>query len=271
MVLHLRHTIDPAIHISFSADEPTLLKGAQKLAEATGLSLHPVDTPFVSRLLYTTDGLKFQHHLDDDSRPAELFIDYNSPSLDYRRVHGGGIKQPLARAVGIKPGIRPTVFDLTAGLGIDAFILCCLGCRVTMIERSPVLSLLIDDGLDRARGSIELQSLLRDRLSIVNDDSITILSGLKTPPDTIYLDPMYPHRTKSALNKQEMRLIRFLVGDDEDADRLLDAALASGSRRVVVKRPKGAAELGGAKPSHVITMKNSRFDVYIRNRMPKDR
>ncbi len=43
--------------------------------------------------------------------------------------------------------------------------------------------------------------------------------------DTIYLDPMYPHSGKSALNKLEMRIIRKLVGDDTDAALLLEIAL----------------------------------------------
>ncbi|EKD39308.1 MAG: hypothetical protein ACD_75C00442G0001, partial [uncultured bacterium] len=33
--------------------------------------------------------------------------------------------------------------------------------------------------------------------------------------------------------------------------------------RVVVKRPRLAPTLTGAVPSHVITMKNSRFDIYL--------
>jgi 16S rRNA (guanine1516-N2)-methyltransferase len=44
----------------------------------------------------------------------------------------------------------------------------------------------------------------------------------------IYLDPMFPHREKTALVKKEMRLFRPLVGDDPDAPALLQAALASG-------------------------------------------
>ena len=37
------------------------------------------------------------------------------------------------------------------------------------------------------------------------------------PPQVIYLDPMFPHRDKSALVKKEMRVFRPLVGDDRCA------------------------------------------------------
>src|SRR5690606_42059266 len=35
--------------------------------------------------------------------------------------------------------------------------------------------------------------------------------------DVVYLDPMFPHRDKSALVKKEMQVFRQVVGDDDDA------------------------------------------------------
>jgi len=81
-------------------------------------------------------------------------------------------------------------------------------------------------------------------------------------PDVVYLDPMYPHRRKSALAKKEMQLLRQLVGDDEDASELLLAALASAKQRVVVKRPRLAPVLVGSAPGFQITAPNTRFDIY---------
>ena len=83
------------------------------------------------------------------------------------------------------------------------------------------------------------------------------------PPDVVYLDPMYPHRTKSALPKKEMRLFRLLVGPDDDAAALLAAARAVALRRVVVKRPAGAPFLGAAKPDGRVESKNTRYDLYL--------
>ena len=56
----------------------------------------------------------------------------------------------------------------------------------------------------------------------------------------IYLDPMFPHRDKSALVKKEMQVFRTVVGDDDDSPALLKAALAVATYRVVVKRPRKA-------------------------------
>ncbi len=217
-------------------------------------------------LVYTEKGLQIQLKHDNKNRPGPiLLVDFLSQSLRYRLKKGGGIKQALARAVGIKPGLRPSVIDATAGLGIDSFILASLGCSVTMIERSPLLAALLEDGLSRARLSLDIPEQVKNLLSLIHGNSQKIFQEVASTrrPDTIYLDPMYPHSSKSALNKIEMRTIRTLVGDDRDTATLLQSALECAGKRVVVKRPKGAERIHDEPPSHVIKMKNSRFDVYM--------
>ena len=201
--------------------------------------------------LYTESGLELHYRNRLNGR---LRVDFEAAALLYRKQHGGGIKQPLARAVGIKPNIRPSIIDGTAGLGVDSYLLASFGCRVTMIERSPFLAALLADGLERTQA---------DNPILLRGDASKQLIKAENQADTIYLDPMYPHRSKSALNKQEMRIIRELVGDDDDADTLFRTALGHAANRVVVKRPKGAPYLNSQKPSHQISMKNSRFDVYM--------
>ncbi|MBS1227845.1 MAG: SAM-dependent methyltransferase, partial [Proteobacteria bacterium] len=78
----------------------------------------------------------------------------------------------------------------------------------------------------------------------------------------IYLDPMFPHRDKSAQVKQDMRHFRPLAGDDDDAPQLLAAALALATHRVVVKRPRKAPAIAGQLPGSALEGKSSRFDIY---------
>jgi len=131
------------------------------------------------------------------------------------------------------------------------------------VRTFPLLAALLADGLERAEENQELQQTVLNKLTLLQGDATHIMAGLKNQPDTIYLDPMYPHKRKSALNKQEMRIIRSLVGDDHDAGKLLDSALLHACNRVAVKRPKGAPLLNEKQPSHAIIMKNSRYDVYM--------
>lgn len=105
-----------------------------------------------------------------------------------------------------------------------------------------------------------------DNLQLIAQDGLNYLEQLSEldKPEVIYLDPMYPHRTKSALVKKEMRILRHLVGNDQDAQMLCQQALQKAKKRVVVKRPRIAEPLL-AKPDIVFSGSNSRFDVYLIN------
>jgi 16S rRNA (guanine1516-N2)-methyltransferase len=214
--------------------------------------------------------------------PAEtkikpMVVDFFSPGLQYRYLHGGGVRQTLARAVGIKAGYRPKVLDATAGFGVDAIIIARLGCEVLMLERSPIIHALLADGLKRARSNPEFKKI---KLSLKKADALVYLDKLGKKlnkpikpafattlandlPDVIYLDPMYPERRKSALNKIEMRVLREVVGEDLDADKLFEQALQCAQKRVVVKRPRLGVSLGLLKPDLKFVGKSGRFDVYL--------
>jgi len=239
--------------ISFSQDVPRFRQQAEKLAAKMKLPLiQPTCKNFPEiLLLYNTNGLELHCHKTVRGR---LYVDFQAANLLYRKQHGGGIKQAIARAVGIKANIRPSILDATAGLGIDSYLLAGFGCNVRMIERSPFLVALLEDGLKRISAS---------NPQLLQGEAVTLIKQAANSADTIYFDPMYPHSKKSALNKQEMRIIRELVGDDHDADKVFLTALNYAKKRVVVKRPKGAPLLCDQKPSHEIIMKNSRFDVYM--------
>ncbi len=191
-------------------------------------------------------------------------VDFVGGKMGHRRQFGGGRGQPLARAMGLKGGANPTIVDATAGLGRDGFVLASLGARVTLLERSSVMAALLADGLERARQCDDTRIIAEQHLQLVNTDSATWLRACPETdqPDVVYLDPMYPHRSKSALVKKEMRALRAMVGDDMDAPDLLAAALSCAKKRVVVKRPKGAPVLTGPKPSGDIASKNTRYDLY---------
>lgn len=201
-----------------------------------------------------------------ENAPGAVFVDFVAGAVAHRRRFGGGRGQSIARAVGLKGGASPTVLDATGGLGRDAFVLASLGCRVTLLERSPVVAALLEDGLERARADAEIGLWVAERMLLVHADAVAWMDGLaeRDFPDVVYLDPMFPHRRKSAQVKKEMALFQQLLGGDEDADRLLPAALRVARKRVVVKRPDYAPLLGGIEPTMAITSKKHRFDVYVK-------
>ncbi len=239
---------------------------ARKLAQQLNVPFTPASKQSNTTLLlvYTDNGLELQDISKNRKNPQTLLhVNFVRGKMGYRFAHEKTIKLPLAKAVGIKPGVRPTVFDATAGLGVDGFVLAALGCQVTMCERSAVLGALLFDGLERAKQSASTEKIVAHHIHFLNENSIHYLANTTNRFQSIYLDPMYPHSDQSALNRLSMRIIRDLVGDDLDAEELLFLSLTKALNRVVVKRPRSAPRIGDHKPSHVIKMKNSRFDVYM--------
>lgn len=235
------------------ADAGTL----SQLAEKWQLAHSP---EAIMALVLTPENLQLRKM--DEPKLGGIFVDFVSGAMAHRRKFGGGRGEAVAKAVGIKKDYLPDVIDATAGLGRDAFVLAALGCHVRMLERHPVVAALLDDGLQRGYQDVEIGEWLKQRMSLIHASSITALADIAAPPDVIYLDPMYPHRQKSALVKKEMRVFQSLVGADDDADALLAPALALAKRRVVVKRPDYAEPLAGQKAPSAVTTKSHRFDIY---------
>jgi len=193
-----------------------------------------------------------------------IFIDFEQGKNAHRRQFGGGRGQPLAKAIGLKKGATPSIIDATAGFGRDAFVLANLGCDVTLLERNPLIAILLEDALLRASENSDINNIVT-RMSVNNVDAIEFLTQLKQQqyPDVIYMDPMYPSREKSALVKKDMRLLHELAGPDTDSEQLLTSARSVALKRVAVKRPKSAPFVGNQKPATSIESKNTRYDIYL--------
>ncbi|OAN19162.1 16S rRNA methyltransferase [Photobacterium jeanii] len=238
-----------------------------QLAQRWGLS-HTDSSDFA--LVLTEQRLELRKL--DEPKLGAVYVDLAGGAASHRRKFGGGRGQAIAKAVGLKGGVTPRVLDGTAGLGRDAFVLASLGCYVQMVERHPVVAALLDDGLARAKQDPDIGGWVSERMSLLHASSQQALVDLAqqdgfVAPDVVYLDPMYPHKKKSALVKKEMRVFQSLVGADLDADGLLAPAMALATKRVVVKRPDYAEFLDLVKPSTAIETKKNRFDVYVKAAM----
>ena len=199
---------------------------------------------------------------DKTAESDKLICDFTGGAVRHRFRFGGGRDQALPKAVGMRGGKTPMIVDATAGLGRDAFLLASLGAEVTLIERSPEMQDLLVDGLERARKAGGDVAEVVSRMTLLHGDARDLLDGLS--PEVVLVDPMHPARKNSALVKQEMRLIREIVGTDEDAAELMTVALATARKRVVLKWPLRADPMDGiGAPSHQITGKSTRYDVYM--------
>jgi 16S rRNA (guanine1516-N2)-methyltransferase len=240
---HINEVISSAIAVGY--EDASLHDRAESLARQLQLPLNNKQFP---RLSVTQDKLIL---LLPGFSP--LSVELGSELILRRRQEGKA--QGLIRACRPGPGVR--LLDVTAGFGRDAAILAGFGADVVMIERHPVVCALLGDALERMR-----EAFPKIKLSLICTNAIAYLHHL-TPeeyPDVIYIDPMHPLRQKSALVKKEMQVLQQLVGPDQDAEALIQAAMGHARLRVVVKWPQRLAPL--IPPKHSIQGKTVRFDVY---------
>lgn len=169
--------------------------------------------------------------------------------------------QEILKAIGIKKDSNLKVLDTTAGLGRDSFILANFGCKITMLERNPIIFLLLQNAIENSKNNPEIAKITQN-MTLINQNSIEYLKNLKENFDVIYIDPMFPKTNKSRLVKKDMQIFREIVGDDLDSNKLLESALQQNVKRVVVKRMKKAEYLANKKPNFEIVGNTTRFDVY---------
>ena len=264
---------------------PSLLKAAARLSVNLGLPLleRPWRTGVEMLLVVTPRRLELRVVGGDITIAGGRPVYVDASKLDVTSPAGRRLKQPMAKAVGLKrlkdlETHRPIVIDATTGWGADSFLLASLGCEVLAVERHPVVHALWHDGLLRA---ISKWPSVYPRLSAVNadaramfhrmarrnpdrSDAMSAKLGRFLVPDVIYLDPMFPTRKPGrGAEPKPLRVLRRLVGDDPDATGLFRAALQVARRRVIVKRPLRAASLDDMAPTASHKGKSLRYDIYV--------
>lgn len=168
---------------------------------------------------------------------------------------------PLARAVAAPASEHYLIIDATAGLGGDSLLFAALGHQVLAFERNPTIWKLLDDGLARMRADAQVADIV-SRITLQHGDARDLLKNATPRPEIVYIDPMFPlKRRESALPAKELQRLRQIVGRDEDATALFEAALHVATRRIVVKRPNDANPLApGVIATH--SGKTIHYDVY---------
>jgi 16S rRNA (guanine1516-N2)-methyltransferase len=243
--------------------------GTTKMDLAQGLNLPVFAGPELVPACYThllcaaAEGLSLG--LRGPDAPGATRVDFLDPVLQHR-LRTSGKRQGLGKAVGLEKAAGIRVLDATAGLGRDALVLAHLGCDVTLLEREPLLHVLLEDGIARALAEPSLAATAR-RLRLLRADArdyFAAIAGGEVPaPEVIYLDPMFPARDKTAKVKKDMALLQALLGPEDDLAGLLDAARACALRRVVLKRPGSKTLAGLPRPTFVVAGKAAHFDVYV--------
>lgn len=209
-----------------------------------------------------------------------------TPSWDklQKRVVTAGRKSELVLQAA-KITSSSHVLDATAGFGHDALILASSGACVTLLEKLPIMALLLIAEQFRMSHEKNWQKLLA-RLQIYGMDLQNFYQSQhqqnannKADFDVVYLDPMFPEDSyldsKSGrgaqVNKRMQALhhiaqIPTLAEESEllaKAKGLLAISNADKTRRVIVKRPKQAPFLAQVTPDDSWQNDAVRFDAYF--------
>ncbi len=181
-------------------------------------------------------------------------------------------KELLVRAVKIKGKEHLRVLDCTAGLGEDSFLLAAAGWDVVLCEYNECIFSLLEDTIQRALQSEEMKDIAGRMHCIKMDgkDCCDRIGGKKDlgnvgafQPDVIFLDPMFPEKTKNSLTNKKLQLFQKLESPCRTEEELFTAALSANASKVVVKRPVKGAYLAGKTPGYSIGGKTIRYDCYV--------
>jgi len=264
---HGSRTTDHAPSIAVAFDRPADRDAAGTLATRLGLPLaRKFRDPHDLHLVWAAadgGGHRLELRVVADGHPLRgghgvasdlLKLDVTSPA-------GRSLRAPVLKAAGVRRGVpRPRVMDVTAGLGEDAWLLAAAGCKLVAVERHPVIHALLADGLRRAAAEAP-ETAARITLRPPQDAQAALGEPANPAAGVVLIDPMFPGPRKTA-ERKAMAVLRWLAGNDPDADNLLGPALKRATRRVVVKRPRAAPPLNGKPPTVTHGGRGLRFDVY---------
>lgn len=247
--------------IAVLAGDPDSMEKGEELAGKLDLPLidnreHACETEYALFLVRDRKGLSLQ-----DQQGLSIRGDFTRmlPRLRQANLQNEFLVK-ASRLKGIE-GV-PAAVDATAGLGEDSLILAAAGFQVDLYEHNPIIAELLADALERASILPELEEVV-SRMRLHRENSLEGLARMEQAPDLVLLDPMFPARQKSGLIKKKLQLLQKLEIPCPEEAMLLQAAIDSHPRKILIKRPLKGPFLAGVKPHYSLKGKAIRYDCLV--------
>ncbi len=205
--------------------------------------------PFSMRDKRSLDGLKKEYGADvvvvarksgvsAYTDGGELFFHLNMAQLRLKNLRAGG-SDPLLEAMQLKSGM--TVLDCTLGMGTDAVMESFVsGASVVALESSPVIGLVVREGMHFFQTDDGFLRAALDRIAVVCTDYNAYLPQLGTGSfDVVYLDPMFRH---PLCESRHLRPLRQAADMRAVTEAALREAERVAKKRVVLKEANGSGE-----------------------------
>jgi 16S rRNA (guanine1516-N2)-methyltransferase len=191
-----------------------------------------------------------------------FFLDFINIFESLEKKGASYFGSPLVKALGLKKNQSSLIWDISCGMGRDALLFLYFNAHVVAFERNRFMWALLKDAWLRACKHPRLGPHFHNRFKLVGGDPRDYSSEKR--PDMIYFDPMYLDKTRKSLPGKEMRIIREVVGDDQDSEEVLEWAKKVARFRLVLKRARLSTNLGAAA-DHMYVGRSTRFDTYFLN------
>lgn len=237
-----------------------------------------ISSPYLEQILKCQPGI-----CREDLDKADVVVKYKVGALELCWRNGG--KKPLSISLDYLPQAKrlssfpapkqgafnqalgkrsKTILDLSGGFGGDSLLMSLQGYAVTIVERLPLMAVLIEEAFNRlsrqqwqGRDQWQLPTVVnQDALEFVAQDGAGLF-------DCLYFDPMFPEKRKrSARSNKQMQFLQAFAGTDEDSVKVVRHLVDSGFNRLAVKRPSYARPLFEPITAQ-FSSKLVHYDVYI--------
>lgn len=183
-------------------------------------------------------------------KPVKIIVDFNGQ--DFIERINMRLKDNKDIFHKIFSNKNSDILDGTAGFGRDGTLLSAMGHNVTMIESSPIVSLLLKNGIERSDNKIRL----------FHGNVSDFLKQSKERYDYIYLDFMFNKSKINSLSSKYDETLKLIASVDDKKKQIVEIAKKHCRKNVVVKEPSNSTS-SLPKPNHIIKTKLICFNIYL--------
>lgn len=217
--------------------------------------LQKTDTP----ALLLEKGMPYLLH-QDATKLVKTALNWQS--LTGRIVQAGRKSELILQAC--KMDKNSVVIDGTAGFGHDGLILASACHHISLIEKNPLMALLLLFEYQHMNQNPNWQKLLAKihiKFADITNPKIDLPKA-----NIVYLDPMFPqgsYQSKVSKTMQSLHLLANTPSKQEESELFIQAKThLSSDAKLIIKRPLNAEPLANIPTNHHVANNAIRFDIY---------
>ncbi len=182
---------------------------------------------------------------------VEIHIDYKSDSFVHKNNERLKNKQDIFWKIFSQKNSR--ILDCTGGFGREGFLLDSMGHRVTMIEYSPIIAMMLKNALMRSKNK---------SINFFFGNAYDYMKHCIQKFDYIYLDFMFEKSKRKSLSSKNDETLKLISFQDNNKNKVIQMAQKISNKKVIVKEPYNSIS-NLLKPNHIIKTKLLDYKIYL--------